>query len=330
MVSRTIDDMELRRYLLGTLSEEEEAHQEERLLTEESYFERLVLAEDDLIDDYVRGKLSAEEKEGMEQRFLSSAARQERLRIARDLVRYTSAKAGLGDHERDSDQRHVTRDGAIPRIPRSGRRAAITLFAGAALLVIAAAVLLVGIARLNTRIEGLSQEQTKAQQREADLNKELAGLLQRQEQLSIEIEKEQRQRVQLQEDLIDLRRTVPASRQLPATDLLAQALTPGRIRDRGEAAILEIPPSPKKWVRLKLSLEQGGHITYRARLQTDEAKTIWTDNDLQPLRINNDERVDVVFPARLLVPGDYTVLLSPTGGRERIGTYYFTAVRKRQ
>src|SRR5262245_4991081 len=101
--------MELRRYLLGTLTEEEEARHEELLLTEESYFEQLVLAEDELIDEYLRGKLTARDRERMEQRFLTSAGRRERLDLVRDLNQYTSGRAQHNRRERDShigDPRH--------------------------------------------------------------------------------------------------------------------------------------------------------------------------------------------------------------------------------
>ena len=83
-------------------------------------------------------------------------------------------------------------------------------------------------------------------------------------------------------------------------------------------------------MRLRLSLEQAGHTSYRATVHTDEGKRVWTGSDLKPLRTDSDERVELLLPARLLMPGDYTVLLSPALGRERIGTYYFTAVRKSQ
>ena len=329
MVPRTIDEMELRRYLLGTLSEEEEARQEELLLTEESYFEQLVLAEDELIDDYVRGQLTAQEKERMEQRFLVPAGRRERLELVRDLHRSTTERAETARRERDSSK-HNDGHTAIPLIAGSRRRTAITLVAGAAFLVIAVgAGLLVEIARLGNRIESLNQEQAKAQQRETELHKELAGLLDRQDQLSREIEKEQSQRIQLQQDVINQMRPQPASRRLPDGDLLAIALAPGRIRDRGPATIIEIQPSIK-WVRLRLSLERAGHTSYRATLHTVEGKPVWTGYDLKPLRTDSDERVEILLPAKLLMPGDYTVLLSPAVGRERIGTYYFTIVRKSQ
>src|SRR5215510_10955017 len=87
VVPKTVDEIELRRYLLGTLSEKEEARHEELLLTEESYFEQLVLAEDELIDEYLRGKMTERDKERMEQHFLKSANHQERLELGRALSR---------------------------------------------------------------------------------------------------------------------------------------------------------------------------------------------------------------------------------------------------
>jgi len=60
-------------YLLGELSAEEQRHIDEQLFVNDDYLERLMAAEDELIEDYLRGRLSATERQQFERNFLNSA-----------------------------------------------------------------------------------------------------------------------------------------------------------------------------------------------------------------------------------------------------------------
>ena len=61
-------DAAKRAYLLGLLASEEATRLEEGFFAEESVFEELVLAEDDLIDEYVDGRLADDERNVFEDR----------------------------------------------------------------------------------------------------------------------------------------------------------------------------------------------------------------------------------------------------------------------
>lgn len=107
------DRQALRDYLLGGLLAEDQRQKiEERLLTDTDYFEELLLAEDELIDQYVGGSLSAEERSKFEQHFLSTAARHRKLKFAQVLRRYVSAERG--GHASESPE-------VIPLAPRRMR-----------------------------------------------------------------------------------------------------------------------------------------------------------------------------------------------------------------
>jgi anti-sigma-K factor RskA len=80
-------------YLLGTLSQDVQQRIEERLLTEDSFFEELLSAEEELIDDYVSGELSDDVRLKFEQHFLSTPERHEKLRFALALNRSTSTSS---------------------------------------------------------------------------------------------------------------------------------------------------------------------------------------------------------------------------------------------
>ena len=82
---RTPSDARLTSYLLGELSQNRRARLESRLLAEEDLFERLLLAEDDLIDAYADGTLPDERRRAFETRFASSREKREQVALSRGL-----------------------------------------------------------------------------------------------------------------------------------------------------------------------------------------------------------------------------------------------------
>ena len=74
------------RYLLGELSEEEQAALEEQYVAEPRIFDEIVRAESDLVDDYVRGKLPRDARERFERVYLAHPQRRERVKFAQALV----------------------------------------------------------------------------------------------------------------------------------------------------------------------------------------------------------------------------------------------------
>jgi hypothetical protein len=80
----------IRPYLLGTLEQEEQDEVEARIVTDSEYFEELMVAEDELIDDYINGALSEQERDGFEHYFLATPERQQKLSFAKALNRYVA------------------------------------------------------------------------------------------------------------------------------------------------------------------------------------------------------------------------------------------------
>ena len=81
-------DKKLTRYLLGDVSDKERLEIEDRYLSDEEFFDELLVAEDELIDDYVRGRLSRADRDSFESNFLCSPAREERVKSARALMQF--------------------------------------------------------------------------------------------------------------------------------------------------------------------------------------------------------------------------------------------------
>lgn len=76
------ENIELKQYLLGRLSAEDEERLEMRLLTEPEFAEEFDIAVDDLTDAYVTGEIQGEDRQRAERYFFRSADRQNKLKYA--------------------------------------------------------------------------------------------------------------------------------------------------------------------------------------------------------------------------------------------------------
>ena len=90
---------EIMQYLLGILPEEAQQRVEQRLLTDEDFFEELLAGEDELTDLYLNEDLSSEDRDRFESHFLSTPERHRQLKFAKALSRYVSEKYGFEKSE---------------------------------------------------------------------------------------------------------------------------------------------------------------------------------------------------------------------------------------
>ena len=72
------DQMQIRQYLLGKLSLEEEQKIEERLVVEDELFDEFEISKDEVIEEYCAGELSQSERLYLEQNLLATAEGRER------------------------------------------------------------------------------------------------------------------------------------------------------------------------------------------------------------------------------------------------------------
>src|SRR2546430_6037703 len=77
------DDKVIARYLLGDLSEAEQAQLEEHAFSDSDYLQQVRAVEKDLIDEYARGELSGPAREAFEQRFFASEQRRRQIEFAK-------------------------------------------------------------------------------------------------------------------------------------------------------------------------------------------------------------------------------------------------------
>src|SRR6185503_10005685 len=82
-LSEDLRDDRLTRYLLAGLPPDEEERLEQEYLRGGEAYDRLLAAEDDLIDAYAAGRLEGDEARRFEARFLATPERRERVAFAR-------------------------------------------------------------------------------------------------------------------------------------------------------------------------------------------------------------------------------------------------------
>lgn len=85
-------ETELRRYLLGEMTMEEQVLVEQRLFLDNDYAELQQAVEAELIDDYLHADLSGSEREAFERHFLLQSEHRENLRIAEALKAYLASE----------------------------------------------------------------------------------------------------------------------------------------------------------------------------------------------------------------------------------------------
>ena len=131
------DNLEIRRYLLGQLTDAEQQNVEERLLTDDGLYQELELAKDELTQEFVSGQLTATERAWLQYNFLVSPEGKERHESARTFARYA----------RDHQAPKPIQSGLIERIRRIWNAQPKSLHAATAVAVLVIGVVIVLLVR---------------------------------------------------------------------------------------------------------------------------------------------------------------------------------------
>src|SRR5580765_5396119 len=264
MIARE-DEILLRRYLLGQASEEEQLALEQRLLSDQDYFDQLLRSEEELTDEYARGEMGSPDREKFEGHFLSSPERRESLAFAQALNQY------LSTHK----QQIPARPGLFPRPVFME----IALMAAVVVLVAALGLMLRTNTQLREQVEQNRSQRAQAEQRAVMLSRQM-----------------EQQREQLNRLEQELARLEPLIRQSDS-DLLSLVLTPGLSRASDLTATLNLAPGIHR-VRLDL-IEDGSYRNYHAEVQTTEGEIVWSRDNLRARRTGHCQVVEIVLPATL-------------------------------
>ena len=334
---QNLPDEKVRRYLLGQLAEDEQSVLEERFISDREYLKEVEAAERDLIDEYVGGNLSAGERKHFEKLFFASERRRQKVAFARALKKSLQPRAALGE---PADSRAQVGRGARsksffgflhgPRPAFSFSVAAIAL-----LFLIGAVWLVVQTTRLRGRLVQLETERQEKQQREGELQRQVAEQGKLNEDLSLRLEREQEERARAQELIAQLERErqqqqtdnqTQGGKRQPSPPVAAFLLLPGAVRGGQGPQVLSIPAGTQT-VRLRLSLEDADTAqSFRAEVRRGSAdgEVIWGAGVVRASQTRTGRAAALSLPARLLTPGSYSaVLLDASGNVQNI--YPFSA-----
>jgi tetratricopeptide (TPR) repeat protein len=99
---KTEEEDLIRRYLLDDASDEERRQVEARLLEDDDFGERLLLIEDELIDDCARGALPAREQKLFERNFLLTTRRRQDLIVAQEIMKHAADAQAINNISRQA------------------------------------------------------------------------------------------------------------------------------------------------------------------------------------------------------------------------------------
>lgn len=95
MKEEAASESALRQFLLGNVDEEERERLESLFVTDSVARERILAAEQDLIDDYLDGSLSSAEKQRFIERYADTPTQKRTLRIARTIKDWATAQGNV-------------------------------------------------------------------------------------------------------------------------------------------------------------------------------------------------------------------------------------------
>lgn len=279
----------IRQFLLDELREDERHRIEEVFITDEDYREKILMAEDDLIDDYLEGALSASERERFLSRYLSAPQQRRKLRIAKAIKQYSGSEvASPRPPSGGGASRHSA--GRRGRVNWLSLRNPLVSLPLAAAVVVAFGLVAMKVAdswRFNQQRE---QEQAL---RSAD-EQELARLNDR---------------------------SLPDQR--PAGGAFSVALLP--VSTRGSGAKFSTPADASPVVLL-LVLQGDEYRSYEVDLQRMGGAQRRTVRNLRAEDTAAGKAVALIVPAKLLPRGSYQLRLTgitAAGGSEEVGEYTF-------
>src|SRR5919205_2265824 len=336
----------VKKYLLGDVEEAERQRLEERLLTDEEFFQDFAVLEDRLedvlIDEYVGGEMSDSASAGFEKVFLAAPHRVEKLRLIRALQDYVNdpAPAAVETHV---EVGHPSEGGVPPSWWRSlpgflGRSSSyVTPALALALLcaVIGAAVFYSKSRRLEEELRALQQQRPPEQ----GVSDELARLRARNDELAADLRRIEAERRADAEPTPTPRPTheeeQAGARKPESRRVLTPALSLLRSRAGDGQSMPELKlPAGASAVRLLLLLGTVDPADYRrfsAAVSRRDGTSIKSSTAPKPGGRGGEAHVTVTLPAGQLTSGDYIVRLSgrqAAGTDSLVGVYDFRLVRQ--
>ena len=317
------------RYLLGTLSQDDESRMEEAFFADDAKFEELEIAEAELIDAYLRSELSTGDHERFEAKLRASPRLLERVRFARILK--DKAADSFSSQEEVSTQ--PVYPGIQPeRKPKikwwEGLLAQpafrVAVAAGVFIILAGGIALLFGWRNLRNESNQLASERALLEQQRRERDGESTNRQTNAQQLPTN---RQPERDQLAEDQKPKRETPDRPILGTVTSIL---LTPGSLRSSGSRQELALG-SDTGTVQLKLALENNAYRSYGVTIKTADGDVVYRQNALQSRKSGSGPMLILSIPTRRLRPGDYIASVNgvtSSGQSESVNDYAFRIAKQ--
>ena len=313
------DTQRITDYLVGELPETEQEDLERQYLGDPAMIERVNEVESRLLDAYARRQLSDDMRERVARRYLTHPVRRDRLRFAEALA------ATLDDFE-PADARAETRQrsgpgDAVGWWARPGRTVRFSVAFAVLMLTVTAGWLFVERSRLQETLNRVQVAHGTQEQRERELEQQLA------------IERRNAEAVTAERDRLRVQQSSPSgaadpTRSTPAVVSMVFAIGGLRESDALQRT-LKLPPGTEQ-VRLELNLKENSYIRYGIVLQTAAGSEILSRQGLQADKADKGWVLVLTAPARGLASGDYMLTLSGVtrgGDRDEVSTSIFRVER---
>ena len=311
------------RYLLGELSDSEQAALEEKYFTDPQVFDKMVKAENELVDNYGRGLLSPQSREKFEQYYLAHPKRRERAEFAQTLV------TKLDQVEADQASalalvRQVPWWRRLLTALSGGNRAfAFSMSLALLLFLFGLGALFVKTRRSREELARTQAANAAQQQRDSELQEQLANERTRANDSNDELNRARPQVTKSQPKAPSTQTT---------TAFVTLLLTAGGIRGTDTALAPEIIiPTGKEQVRIQLNLRESGYSNYRVVLQAVGGETIFSRQGVKPQATRSGSTFVINVPARRFASGDYILTLRgvrPDAEIDDVSKSIFRVVKK--
>ena len=317
--------MNLRHYLLGLMTEEQQNEIEESYFADDEFFETMLAAEDELVEAYVNKELSRRERKRFDECLLPNPRWRQKIETIRALQHVVNEKKTRLVPEKI---------GLLQQLAEWWREFTASLFEQKVVIGLAYATVLVLLVlssvwigrqfqNFQHKIANLDTEQNELAQQGEQLRQQLEQQTDVANEFADKFEQEKQQRLKL-EQLLDKMKPQPAP-------MLAFALEPGILRDATEPKRLVIPRNVQM-VKFDLFIEtENLYTNYHAALKTVEGDEVWSQIGLMAQKTAWGQSLNIDLPTIAFNNDDYILTLSgitPEGKSEILHRYFFSVVRK--
>lgn len=309
-------------YLLGKLSEAEAASLEERSFTDDSVFDEIEIAEDELIDAYVRGNLSSEDRKRFENKLMSSERLTERVEFAKRFSSSASQEL-VGNEPAKSHWWDGLFTFSIIQSPAFRGAAAAALF-----LVVVGVPAFEWIRLRNER--RLNVERAAIEQQKQQLDRQRAD--QPKTNQPVELQNSKAEETTPQRELPATQKELARASEQPIAPPASKTLYSDSTRAPGEGEVLNVP-SAAKAIRLNLVLDSDDYASYQATIRSAAKDNLVKKTDLKAKRSGDVWIIVLEFPSRRLKSGEYNVSVrgrtsSETDETEPVANYSVRVSKK--